>query len=81
MDLKLGEIVAIIVALAVPIAIFAVVFTPGGVGAFYSLTLQPGWREAIFFGGGAIAFAVLAWRLYRRIRPKRKTDKSASPPP
>jgi hypothetical protein len=81
MDLKPGEIVAIVVALAIPIAIFAVAFTPGALGAVYTLALQPGWREAIFFGGAALAFGVLAWRLYHRIRPRRKTDKSVSPPP
>lgn len=80
MGFKFGEIVAIIIALAVPTAIFAVALTPGGLQAFYALTLQPGWREVIFFGGAAVAFAVLAWRVYRRIRPKQRTDKPASPP-
>ena len=72
MELKPGEIIAIVLALAIPIAVFAVVFTPGGLGAVYSLLLQPGWREAIFFGGAGLAFAVLAWRVYRRMRPKTK---------
>ena len=80
MGFKFGEIVAIIIALAIPIAIFAIVFTPGGVGAFYRLALQPGWRETIFFGGAAVAFGFLAWRLYRRLRPKQKQDKPVPPP-
>lgn len=72
MDLKPGEIIAVVLALAIPIAVFAVVFIPGALGAVYAFALQPGWREAIFFGGAAIAFGVLAWRLYRRLRPPAK---------
>jgi membrane protein implicated in regulation of membrane protease activity len=77
MELKPGEIIAIVLALAIPIAVFAVVFTPGALAWAYSVLLQPGWREAIFFGGAAVAFGALAWRLYRRLRPKPKIDKQS----
>jgi membrane protein implicated in regulation of membrane protease activity len=72
MELKPGEIIAIVLALAIPVVVFAVVFIPGALGAVYAFALQPVWREAIFFGGAAIAFGVLAWRLYRRLRPPAK---------
>ncbi len=72
MELKPGEIIAVVLALAIPVVVFAVVFIPGALGAVYAFALQPGWREAIFFGGAAIAFSVLAWRLYRRLRPPAK---------
>lgn len=72
MELKPMEIVAIVVALAIPIAVFAVVFTPGALGAVMAFALQPGWREVIFFGGAAVVFVILAYRIYRRIRPRQR---------
>ena len=74
MELKPGEIVAIVVALAIPITVFAVVFTPGALDAVLGLVLDARYRGWIFFGGAAVTFGVLAFRIYRRIRPKRKTD-------
>jgi hypothetical protein len=71
MDLKPGEIVAIVVALAIPIAVFAVVFTPGALGVVLGVVLDERYRGWIFFGGAAVTFAVLAFRVYRRIRPRK----------
>jgi uncharacterized membrane protein YebE (DUF533 family) len=71
MDLKPGEIVAIVIALAIPITVFAVIFTPGALGAVLGFLLDARYRGWIFFGGAAVAFGVLAFRIYRRIRPRK----------
>ncbi len=72
MDFKPGEIIAIVVALAIPLGIFAVLLVPGAMAAVYGFVLQPEVRPLVFFGGAAIAFGVLAFRIYRRIRPARR---------
>jgi hypothetical protein len=74
MELKPGEIIAIVFALALPIAVFAVVFIPGGLNAVYNILLEPHIMPVAFFGGAGVAFGVFAWRIYRRIRPKARPD-------
>jgi membrane protein implicated in regulation of membrane protease activity len=70
MGFKPGEIVAIVIALAVPIIGFAVLVSPGAVAAIYDFVLRADVMPFVFFGGAAIVFAVLSWRVYRRIKPK-----------
>jgi hypothetical protein len=81
MELKPGEIVAIVIALAIPITIFAVVFTPGALDAVLGFVLDERYRSWIFFGGAAVAFGALAFRIYRRIRPRKRSEEKphASP--
>jgi uncharacterized membrane protein YebE (DUF533 family) len=81
MELKPGEIAAIVIALAIPIAVFAVVFTPGALGAVLGFILDERYRGWIFFGGAAVAFGALAFRVYRRIRPRKRPEEKprASP--
>jgi uncharacterized membrane protein YebE (DUF533 family) len=74
MELKPGEIVAIVIALAIPITVFAVVLTPGALGAVLGFMLDERYRSWIFFGGAAVAFGVLAFRVYRRIRPRKPPE-------
>ena len=77
MELKLGEIIAIVLALAIPIGLFIVLLTPGAGEAIYYFVMQPDRMPYIFFGGAAVTFGYLAWRIYRRIRPKaRKAEQS-----
>ena len=70
MEFKTGEIVAIVVALAIPIGVFAVLLTPGAVDAIIAFLMQKDRMPYVFYGGAFVAFAALAWRLFRRIRPK-----------
>ena len=77
MEFKAGEIIAIIVALAIPLTIFAVLLIPGAMAGLYGFVLRPDVRPFVFFGGALIAFGVLAWRIFRRIKPaQRKPPKT-----
>ena len=60
MGFKPGEIVAIVIALAVPIIGFAVLVSPGAVAAIYEFVLRADVMPFVFFGGAAIVFAVLS---------------------
>jgi hypothetical protein len=78
MDLKAGEIIAIVLALAIPIGLFIVLLTPGAGEAIYDFIMQRDRMPYIFYGGAALTFGYLAWRIYRRIRPKaRKVEQSS----
>lgn len=79
MDLKPGEIIAIVLALAIPIVVFAVLLTPGAGDAVYAFVMRPDRMPYIFYGGAALTFGYLAWRIYRRIRPKAKKPAEPSP--
>jgi hypothetical protein len=75
MELKPAEIIAIVLALAIPVGLFIVLLTPGAGQAVFDFVMQRDRMPYIFYGGAAITFGFLAWRIYRRIRPKhRKTD-------
>jgi hypothetical protein len=76
MGFKLGEIVAIVVALAVPIIAFAVLLSPGAMAAIYNFVLRADVMPFVFFGGAAVVFAFLAWRVYRRIKPKSRNPEA-----
>ncbi|HEX5005491.1 MAG TPA: hypothetical protein VFV70_00170 [Hyphomonadaceae bacterium] len=76
MDLKISDIIAIVIAIAIPVAVFAVLLVPGATGAVLGFVLDEGRRPYIFYGGALLAFGVLAFRLYRRIRPR--PDKTSS---
>lgn len=77
MEFKASEILAIVVALAIPLAIFAVLLVPGAMAAVYGFVLRPDVRPYIFFGGAVLAFGVLAFRIYRRMRPKAPRDRNS----
>jgi hypothetical protein len=72
MDLKLGDIIAIVVAIAIPVIGFAVLIVPGAMGAVVAFVMQEDRMPYVFYGGALIVFAVLAFRIYRRIRPRAK---------
>jgi hypothetical protein len=78
MELKPGEIIAIVLALAIPIGLFIVLLTPGAGEAIYYFIMQRDRMPYIFYGGAALTFVYLAWRIYRRIRPKvRKVEQNS----
>lgn len=72
MEFKPGEIVAIVLALAIPIGLFVILLTPGAVDAIMGFVMQKDRMPYIFYGGAILAFSFLAWRLYSRIRPKKR---------
>lgn len=77
MNLKPHEIILAVLAILVPVVVLALAFVPGGLNFLVDLTLHPIWGPVVFFGGAAILFGVLSWRIYRRIRP---APKKAPPP-
>lgn len=75
MELKFSEIVLLVVAIATPIVILVLAFIPGGFNWVPYLLSHPVWQPVVFYGGALLLFAVLGWRIYRRIRPpERKSD-------
>ena len=77
MQLKPAEIILIVLALAIPIGLFVILLTPGAGEAIYYFVMQRDRMPYIFYGGAALTFGYLAWRIYRRIRPKpRKAEPS-----
>jgi hypothetical protein len=81
MEFKASEIVAIIVAFAIPIVGFAVVLTPGGFDAVLNFLFGAGTRNYVFGAAAFVVMCVLGLRIYRRIRPpqKKKRDPNAAP--
>jgi|JI9StandDraft_2_1071091.scaffolds.fasta_scaffold07535_5 hypothetical protein len=75
MEIKFSEIALLVVAIVTPIAILVLSFIPGGFNWIPYLLSHPVWQPVIFYGGAILLFGVLAWRIYRRIRPApRKPD-------
>jgi hypothetical protein len=46
----------------------------------FDLAVHPVWGPVVFFGGAVVLFGVLAWRIYRRIRPAPKKSAPTSAP-
>jgi hypothetical protein len=70
MDLKFSDYLTIAIAIAIPVIGFTVLIVPGAMAAVVNFVMQEDRRPYIFYGGAAVAFGVLAWRIYRRIRPR-----------
>ena len=70
MDLKFSDYVTIAVAILIPVIGFAVLIVPGAMSAVVDFVMREDRRPYIFYGGAVLAFGVLAWRIFRRIRPK-----------
>lgn len=77
MEFKPHEIILMALGVAAPVIVLVLAFTPGGLDFLFNLALDPVMGPVVFFGGAAILFGVLSWRIYRRIRPPAK---KASPP-
>ena len=70
MDLKLSDIITIAVAIAIPVIGFAMLIIPGAMAGVVDFVMREDRRPYIFYGGAVLAFGFLAFRIYRRIRPK-----------
>jgi uncharacterized protein YjeT (DUF2065 family) len=79
MNFKLSEILVIALALAVPIALFGVMLTPGAWDSLVGFVLSPENRWTVFGGGAALAGAILLFRLARRFGPQ-DADKTPQAP-
>jgi len=79
MDLKPHEIILAVLAIAIPVVVLVLAFTPGGLNFLFDIAVHPVWGPVAFFGGAAVLFGILAWRIFRRIRPapQKATPKSA----
>jgi hypothetical protein len=80
MDLKPHEIILAVLAVAVPVVVLTLAFIPGGLDFVFEIALDRVWGPVVFFGGAAILFGVLAWRIYRRIRPAPKKEPPKAAP-
>lgn len=69
MNLKPAEIALIVLAIAGPTIFLVLAFIPGGLNFIGDIAIDPVRGPLVFFGGAAVLFVVLAWRIYRRIRP------------
>jgi len=75
MEFKPLEIVAIVLALAIPIGAFALLFIPGGFNTAVNFVMDDATRPFLFYGAAGVVFLILGWRVYLRVRPKgRKPD-------
>lgn len=72
MELKPQEILLIVVAVLGPTIFLVLAFIPGGLNFIGDIAMDPVRGPIVFFGGAAVLFVVLAWRIYRRIRPAEK---------
>ena len=72
MNLKSLEIALIVAGIAVPTILLILAFIPGGLNFIGDFAMNPVTMPWVFFGGAALLFCVLAWRIYRRIRPSEK---------
>ena len=80
MDLKPHEIILAVLAIAIPVVVLTLAFIPGGLGFVFDLAVDRVWGPVVFFSGAVILFGVLAWRIFRRIRPAPKKDQTKPAP-
>lgn len=78
MELKPAEIALIVVAILGPTIFLILAFIPGGLNFIGDITMDPARGPFVFFGGAAILAVVLAWRIYRRIRPAQRKSVAES---
>jgi hypothetical protein len=78
MEFKPHEIALMIVAVAAPTIFLVLAFIPGGLNFIGDFAMNPVIMPWLFFGGAALVFCVLAYRIYRRIRPlpKKKVEEA-----
>jgi membrane protein implicated in regulation of membrane protease activity len=69
MELKPHEIALIVIAIVGPTIFLVLAFVPGGLNFIGDIAMDPVRGPIVFFGAAAVLFVVLAWRIYRRIRP------------
>jgi len=79
MDLKPHEIALMVAAVAIPLVFLILGFTPGGLSFIGDFLMQSPNMPWVFFGGAALVFCVLAYRIYRRLRPAQKKKTAPTP--
>lgn len=79
MEFKPHEIALMIAAVAIPLVFLVLGFTPGGLSFIGDFLMQSPNMPWLFFGGAALVFCVLAWRIYRRLRPAQKKKSAPTP--
>lgn len=72
MELKPHEIALAVLAVAAPGIFLVLAFIPGGLSFIGDIAMDPVLMPWIFFGGAGLLFCLLAYRIYRRIRPRAK---------
>lgn len=77
MNLKASEIALIAIAILGPGIFLVLAFVPGGLNFVLDIAKDRIFGPVVFFGGAIVLFAVLAWRIYRRIRPAEKKPATA----
>lgn len=80
MDLKPHEIILAVLAIVIPVVVLTLAFIPGGLSFVFDLAVDRVWGPVVFFSGAVILFGVLAWRIFRRIRPAPKKDQAKPAP-
>lgn len=70
MEWKPSEIIILVIAFAIPTALFAALLIPGIMGGFFSFLFAPENMQVVFVGLAILVAAILAMRIFRRIRPK-----------
>ncbi|MBK8838070.1 MAG: hypothetical protein IPO30_05050 [Hyphomonadaceae bacterium] len=81
MEFKPHEIALMALGIAAPTILLVLGFIPGGLSFIGDIALNPRYMPFIFFGGAALLFVVLGYRIYRRIRPaQKKTTPSEETP-
>lgn len=80
MDMKPGEIALIIGGVAIPVVLLVLGFIPGGLSFIGDFAMNRATMPYLFFGGAALLFGVLAWRIFRRLRPAQKKPVTKAAP-
>ena len=58
MDLKLSDIITIVIAIAIPVIGFTVLIIPGAMSSVVTFVMQEDRCPYIFYGGAAVVFAI-----------------------
>lgn len=70
MEWKPSEIIILVIAFAIPTALFGALLIPGVMGGLFSFLFAPQNMQVVFVGLAVLVAAILAMRIFRRIRPK-----------
>ena len=79
MNLKFGEIALIVGGVALPAILLVLGFIPGGLSFIGDIAMNPLYMPWIFFCVASLLFAVLAYRIFRRLRPLPKKKQEEVP--
>jgi uncharacterized membrane protein len=72
MGFKGSEIALIVLAILIPVGLFGALLVPGGMSAIVGILADPVVRPIAFGGAALVVFGVLCYRVYSRIRPRKR---------